>query len=83
MRNRTYRYIFGWVKTKSATPARHPPTSNLLLAALPKADYQRLLPHLEHVPLPLGWALYESGSRIQHVFKGENDRLLTRIKASR
>lgn len=46
----------------------HLPTNNLLLAALPKADYQRLLPHLELVPLPLGWAVYEAGSRMDHVF---------------
>lgn len=48
--------------------APHPPTKNLLLAALPEGDYQRLLPHLEPVTLPLGWALYESGDRQAHVF---------------
>ena len=53
-------------KLAAATP--HPPARNLLLAALPGEDYQRLLPHLELVPLPLGWALYESGDRIAHVF---------------
>ena len=41
---------------------RPTPKQNHLLAALPAADYERLLPHLELVPLPLGWALYESGS---------------------
>jgi CRP-like cAMP-binding protein len=53
------------------TPAAAPPlpaTKNLLLAALPAADYERLLPHLEPVALPLGWALYESGDRMAHVF---------------
>jgi CRP-like cAMP-binding protein len=45
-----------------------PPGSNLLLAALPAADYDRLRPHLEPVPLPLGWALYESGDRQAHVY---------------
>ena len=44
------------------------PKSNRLLASLPEADYQRLLPHLESVSLPLGWAVYEPGSRMQHVF---------------
>ena len=44
------------------------PTQNLLLAALPAADYQRLQPHLELIPLPLGWALYESGGRMNNVF---------------
>src|SRR3990172_12093985 len=41
---------------------------NNLLAALPKADYERLLPHLEPVPLPLGWAVYESGDALQYVY---------------
>ena len=40
----------------------HSPRHNRLLAALPAADYERLLPHLELMPLPLGLALYESGS---------------------
>jgi CRP-like cAMP-binding protein len=32
-----------------------------LLAALPVADYERMLPSLELVPLPLGWVVYEAG----------------------
>ena|SRR5690606_17070485 len=44
------------------------PTKNLLLAALPAVDYERLLPHLELVPLPLGWSVYEPGTRMHHVF---------------
>ena len=38
------------------------------MAALPAADYERLLPHLELVPLRLGLALYESGSRQGYVY---------------
>jgi CRP-like cAMP-binding protein len=41
---------------------------NHLLAALPAADYARLLPHLELVPLKLGWAVYESGNQQEHVY---------------
>jgi CRP-like cAMP-binding protein len=37
------------------------PRENRLLAALPGADYQALLPHLEAVAMPLGLAVYESG----------------------
>jgi CRP-like cAMP-binding protein len=48
--------------------AQHPPTKNLLLAALPEEDFARLRPHLEPVALPLGWALYESGDRPAHVY---------------
>src|ERR1039457_4521737 len=46
----------------------HDPKQNHLLAALPAADYERLLPHLEQVPLGLGWALYESGSQQGYVY---------------
>ncbi len=42
--------------------ARQSPRENHLLAALPPADYERLLPHLELVPLPVGWAVYEAGN---------------------
>ena len=46
----------------------HSPTQNRLLAALPAAEFERLLPHLELVPMPLGEALSESGTRMQHVY---------------
>jgi CRP-like cAMP-binding protein len=45
-----------------------PPRQNRLLAALPAADYERLLPQLGLVPLPLGWAVYESGSQQGYVY---------------
>jgi len=45
-----------------------PPTNNHLIGALPAEDYQRLLPNLEPVVLPLGWPVYESGGQISHVF---------------
>jgi CRP-like cAMP-binding protein len=48
--------------------APHHPTQNRLLAALPAPEYERLLPHLELVPMPLGEVLYESGGRLQHVY---------------
>jgi CRP-like cAMP-binding protein len=44
------------------------PRRNHLLAALPDADWQRWLPQLEHVELPLGKVLYESGSSLSHVY---------------
>ena len=44
------------------------PQQNQLLAALPPADYERLLPHLEHIRLDLGQALYESGAEQGYVF---------------
>ncbi len=41
---------------------------NRLLAALPAADYARLAPNLNLVPMPLGWAVYESGGTQGHVY---------------
>jgi CRP-like cAMP-binding protein len=49
-------------------PTPHSPTQNHLLAALPPAEFARLSPDLELVPMPLGEALYESGGRLQHVY---------------
>src|SRR3981081_1292789 len=43
------------------------PDQNDLLAALPAADYERLLPDLELVPLPLGMVVYESGGKLDYV----------------
>jgi CRP-like cAMP-binding protein len=39
-----------------------------LLAALPAAEFDRLSPHLELVPMLLGEALYESGGHLNHVY---------------
>lgn len=49
-------------------PVRLSPRQNHLLAALPEADYERLGPLLEQVPLELGLALYESGSEQRYVY---------------
>lgn len=40
------------------------PKHNQILGALPAADYERLLPDLELVPMPLGWTLSESGDHV-------------------
>jgi CRP-like cAMP-binding protein len=44
------------------------PRQNQLLAALPNAEWQRWLPQLEPVSLPLGQVLYESGATLSHVY---------------
>ncbi|RYX98244.1 MAG: Crp/Fnr family transcriptional regulator [Comamonadaceae bacterium] len=56
--------------TKKPVPAAtiSEPRKNQLLAALPEAEYQRWLPQLEWVSLPLGHVLYESGSTLKHVY---------------
>ena len=44
------------------------PKKNQLLAALPDAEWQRWLPQLEFVEMPLGQVVYESGSTLSHVY---------------
>lgn len=44
------------------------PKQNQLLAALPGAEWQRWLPQLEWVELPLGQVLYEPGRTLSHVY---------------
>jgi CRP-like cAMP-binding protein len=44
------------------------PTQNLILAALPAAEFDRLSPHLELVWMPLGETIYESGQHPDYVF---------------
>jgi CRP-like cAMP-binding protein len=41
---------------------------NRLLAALSPAENERLIPHLQLVPMPLGKVLYESGDQLRHVY---------------
>jgi CRP-like cAMP-binding protein len=49
-------------------PSPHHPRQNHLLAVLPDSDYERVLPQLELVPLPLGLAVYESGRGQGYVY---------------
>jgi CRP-like cAMP-binding protein len=45
-----------------------PQAVNRLLAALPEAEYQRLIPHLERVPLSVKQVLYDVGELIEYVY---------------
>jgi CRP-like cAMP-binding protein len=49
-------------------PPTHNPNQNSLLAALPTAEFERLAPHLELVPMLLGDTLYEPGGKLTHVY---------------
>ena len=49
-------------------PASPSPNQNHLLAALPPAELERLLPHLGLVPMRLGEILYEPGGQLQHAY---------------
>ena len=44
------------------------PKDNGLLAALPDVEWQRWLPELEWVGMPLGMVMYESGRTLSHVY---------------
>jgi CRP-like cAMP-binding protein len=48
--------------------APHTPRQNHLLDALPKSDYERLVSHLELIPMRLGDALYEPGVKLRYVY---------------
>jgi CRP-like cAMP-binding protein len=49
-------------------PAPTTPRQNRLLAALPQAVYDRLLPSLELVPMPLGAILSTSGGELPYLY---------------
>jgi CRP-like cAMP-binding protein len=46
----------------------HTPNQNHLLAALPAAEFARLVPHLELVPMRLGELLCGSGDALEHAY---------------
>jgi len=44
------------------------PVANRLLAALPRDEYERLLPNLQQVSFSLGEVVYEFGGKLDYVF---------------
>ena len=50
--------------SKVVAAAPPDPKQNAILAALPKPDYERLLPDLELVPMPKGWTMSEAGDHV-------------------
>ena len=48
-------------------PEQATPRQNYLLAALPEAIYERLLPNLELVPMKLGEVVFASGSQLPYL----------------
>ena len=59
------------------------PIKNRILAALPRREYERLLPDLEFIALPMDVTLYKSGDFIEYVyFPGEGVvSLITHMKS--
>jgi CRP-like cAMP-binding protein len=49
-------------------PSQPNPNQNHLLAALLDAEFDRLSPHLELIPMLLGDVLYESGGKLSYVY---------------
>lgn len=43
------------------------PRQNLILASLPAADYERILPDLEPIDMPLGWTISEAGDHVKYL----------------
>lgn len=60
------RFAFG--DKKPSVPVPRTPRQNHLLAALPRQDYERLLPDLEPFPLPLGWVVHDAGKREKYLY---------------
>jgi CRP-like cAMP-binding protein len=50
------------------TSDRLDPTKNRLLAALPREDYERILPSLRYVSFKLGEIVYESGGQMDYIY---------------
>ena len=48
--------------------ALHSPQQNYLLASLPAEVYERLLPDLALVPMPLGHVVYASGAELPYLY---------------
>lgn len=52
----------------SVTNVLHRATENKILAALPRAEYERILPHLEQMHLPQGKMISDAGDTIQYAY---------------
>ena len=53
---------------RDGTAVHDAPQLNHLIGRLAEADFQRWLPHLEWVDMPLGQVMYESGRPLSHVY---------------
>jgi CRP-like cAMP-binding protein len=49
-------------------PKEQPVIKNLILAAVSRQEYKRLLPQMESITLSLGESLYQSGDLIEYVY---------------
>jgi CRP-like cAMP-binding protein len=61
-------YTSGTSGTRRRETVLPSPEQNLILAALPPAGRERLLPHLKLIHLPLGSVLYEAGDAQRYIY---------------
>ena len=62
-------YLRSWdISLNPLLPVENSPRQNHLFAALPPADYERLLPHLELVHLVPGQVLYDSSDQQHYAY---------------
>jgi CRP-like cAMP-binding protein len=67
----------------TAIPSRPSECANFLLSMLPEEEYVDLRPHLELVPTPLHFKLYERDKRIEYAYfpcSGEHSILATTVE---
>jgi CRP-like cAMP-binding protein len=64
-------------------PKKNQPIKNQILAALPRREYERMLPDMELIALPLDVTLYKSGDFIEYVYfpNGGVVSLITHMKS--
>ena len=55
------------------------PQDNYLLAALPAEVFDRLLPDLTPVAMPLGRVIYESGAELEHIYFPTPDCIISML----
>ncbi|MEP7083920.1 MAG: Crp/Fnr family transcriptional regulator, partial [Betaproteobacteria bacterium] len=63
-----YSVLQGGLAGPAPVHANNDPTRNQLLACLPAAQLEALLPHLERVEMSAGDVIYEYGGHSQHVY---------------
>ncbi|MCA1626018.1 MAG: Crp/Fnr family transcriptional regulator [Acidobacteria bacterium] len=51
-----------------SVPSRQASFANRLLSALPRAEFDRLAPHLKQVNLPKNTVLYDAGDVVRHAY---------------
>jgi CRP-like cAMP-binding protein len=54
--------------SRDVVSAQPTPRQNQILAALPRHDYERLVPDLEPFALALGWTVHEAGDREKYLY---------------